>query len=84
MPLSVRMPVMAAKAAAPISAAALKFVRDIFAEARQLPLNVLAARLSSNSGLLVGLLPYRQSEVTARFPALGVSLERVPHEEDEH
>lgn len=50
------MPVMAVKAAPPIFAAALKRVREVFVEARRLPLAGLAAQLSSADGLLVGLV----------------------------
>ena len=85
MPHSERMPVMAAKATLPVSAAALKCVRDLFAEARQLPLSVLAAQLSSSDGLLVGLLQaYHLPEVEMQLSGTGVHLARVPHEEDEH
>ena len=85
MSMAERMPVMAAKVAAPVTAAVLKSMRNIFIEARQLPLNELAARLSSDSGLLVGTLQaYRLSEVTGRLAPAGVQLVRVPHEEDDH
>jgi len=78
------MPAMAAKAAPPVSAAALKCVRDLFAEARRLPLSVLAEQLSSADGLLVGLLQaYRLPEVEMRLTGTGVHLAQVPHEEDD-
>lgn len=84
MPPSERIPVMAAKATAPVSAAALKRVRDLFAEARRLPLSVLAAQLSSADGLLVGLLQaYRLPEVETQLSGTGVKLVRVPREENE-
>lgn len=74
---------MAAKAAAPVSAEALKCARDLFTEARQLSLSELAAQLSSDCGLLVGPLQgYRLSEVETRLAGTGVHLARVPHEED--
>lgn len=78
------MPIMAAKVTGPASAAALKCVRDVFAEARQLPLGVLAAQLSSSDGLLVGTLQtYRLTDVELRLSGSGVYLERLPHEDDE-
>lgn len=83
-PRTERMPAMSAKAAPPVSAAALKSVRDLFVEARRLPLGVLAAQLSSTDGMLVGVLQaYRLSDVEARLSGTGVLLARVPHEEDE-
>ena len=79
-----RMPVMSAKVAAPVPAATLKCMRDLFIEAQRLPLSELAARLSSEDGLLVGTLAvYRTSEVEARLQAVGVRLELVPHEDDD-
>lgn len=60
-------------------------MRDLFAEARQLPLSVLAAQLSSSDGLLVGLLQaYHLPEVEMQLSGTGVHLARLPHEEDEH
>lgn len=83
MPRAERMPVMSAKAAAPVAAATLKCMRDLFIEARNLPLTQLAAQLSSAEGLLVGpLAVYRMNEVEARLKPTGVRLERVPHEDD--
>lgn len=85
MPRAERMPVMAAKMAAPVPAATLKCVRELFVEARRLPLSELAAQLSSAGGLVVGTLaPYRMSEVSARLAPTGVNLERLPHEDDDH
>lgn len=81
---SERMPVMAAKVAAPVPAATLKCMRDLFIEAQRLSLSQLKAQLSSEKGLLVGLLaPYRMSEIEARLRTTGVRLERAPHEEDD-
>lgn len=83
MPRAERMPVMLAKVSAPVPAATLKCVRDLFVEAQRLPLSQLAAELSSEDGLLVGTLAiYRISEVEARLKPTGVRLERVPHEDD--
>lgn len=85
MPIAEHMPVMAAKVTAPVSAATLKCVRDIFSEARQLPLSELAAQLSSDSGLLVGTLQaYRMSEITTRLTSGGLQLVRITHEENDH
>lgn len=79
------MPLMAAKVTAPVSAATLKCVRDMFSEARQLPLSELAAQLSSDSGLLVGTLQaYRMSEITTRLTSGGLQLVRITHEENDH
>lgn len=83
MPPSERMPVMVVKAAPPVSAVALKRVRELFAEARRLPLAGLAAQLSSADGLLVGLVQaYRLQEVETRLSGTGVRLVRAPHEEE--
>ena len=83
MPPSERMPVMAVKVAPPVSAAALKRVRELFAEARRLPLAGLAAQLSSADGLLVGLVrAYCLQEVETRLFGTGVRLVRVPHEDE--
>jgi cellobiose-specific phosphotransferase system component IIB len=79
-----RIPVVSAKAAAPVAAAALKCMRDLFIEAQGLPLSQLAAQLSSADGLLVGMLAvYRMNEVEARLRQTGVRLERIPHEDDD-
>lgn len=83
MPPSERMPVMAVKAAPPVATVALKRVRELFAEARRLPLAALAAQLSSADGLLVGLVQaYRLHEVETRLSGTGVRLDRVSHEEE--
>jgi len=78
------MPVTVARGPAPVPAATVKCMRDVFVEARRLPLNELAAQLSSDSGLMVGTLrAYRISGVTPRLVATGVQLMRVPDEDDE-
>lgn len=77
------MPVMVVQAAPPVSAVALKRVRELFAEARRLPLAGLAAQLSSVDGLLVGLVQaYRLQEVETRLSGTRVRLVRAPHEEE--
>lgn len=84
MPRTERMPVMAAKATGPVPAATLKCLRELFIEARRLPVSQLAAQLSSDAGLQVGhLASYRQPEVEARLRLAGVRLARVPHEDDD-
>ena len=84
MPRAERMPVMSVKAAAPVAAATLKCMRDLFIEAQGLPLSQLAAQLSSADGLLVGTLAvYRMNEVEARLKPTGVRIECVPNEDDD-
>jgi len=62
---------------------ALKAVREAFVEARELPLHVLAERLGSPDGVLVGTLrAFRLAEIQPQLLNLGVELRRVTHEED--
>jgi hypothetical protein len=64
------------------SPAALKALRESFVEARKLPLNVLAERVASHEGLLVGTSGwFRLAAVQPQLQVVGVNLRKAPHEE---
>jgi hypothetical protein len=83
LPPGAPVPPMVASTVVKPSAEALKAVRETFTETRQMPLHVLAERLCSPDGLLVGTLQsIRLAEVGPQLLSLDVELRRAAHEED--
>lgn len=73
---------LVAKANAPVSAAALKTIREEHAPARAMSLDDLRTQLSSGNGLWIGYIPqHLEAELVAKLSAVGIKVEVLPHEE---
>ena len=72
-----------AKAEGPVSASALKTIREQFVAAAGISLESLRTQLTSSEGFWLGNVPqYRVDELQAQFSASGLRLEEPLHEED--
>ena len=75
--------VLVAKADPPISATALKVIRELLPFAGTQSIEALRNQLTSQDGLWIGNVPqYRIDEILPRFSVVGIRLERPTHEED--
>ena len=75
-------PALVAKAAAPVSAAILKVVREQVGGASPASLDDLRSKLTSGEGLWLGSLPkYKADDLRLRLVAAGAWIEELPHEE---
>ena len=73
---------LVAKATPPVSAAALKLIREEHPPAQAMSLDVLSKQLTSRNGLWIGYISrHRESELMAKLSAVGVQIEVLPHEE---
>ena len=77
-----RGPVLVAKAVAPVSAAALKAIREECKSKKVASLEVLRTKLTSGAGLWLGEIPkFKVAELRARLSSVGILLEELHHEE---
>lgn len=75
-------PYLAARAVAPVSAAALKLVRTELTAAKDKTFEELRCALTTAPGIWVGNVPsYKLEELRAKLSAVGVQLEVPAHEE---
>ncbi len=75
-------PYLAARAAEPVSAAALKVVRAELANAKDKTLDDIRSALTTEPGIWVGSIPaFKIDELRSKLAAVGVRLEVPAHEE---
>ena len=80
---SERGPVLVARAATPVSAAALKTIREECRSEKIVSLVTLRSKLTSEDGLWLGTIPkYRVDDLRAKLSSVGIRLEEPAHEED--
>ena len=74
--------ILVAKSASPVSASALRVIRDECKSAAAATLADLRAALASESGFWLGYLPQRRAdELSAKLSHVGIKLEPAPHED---